>query len=135
MPLHEVRRPSRGFARIDTIVIRVRDVETAAAWYSQVLGAREVFADRAERLVVLGLPGETSITLWQLKAGEELQQGPVPAAFPILASSDAASDREALEALGVDVAPMVEAEHMRFFACKDLDGNHMEVCEVRQATA
>ena len=135
MPLHEVRRPPRGFARVDTIVLRVRDVEASASWYTHALGAREVFADRAERLVVLGLAGETTITLWQLKSGEELRQGPVPAAFPILASSNAAADRDALEALGVDVAPMVESENMRFFAFKDPDGNHIEVCEVREATA
>jgi len=136
MPLHEVRKPTRGFARVDTVVLRVRDVEAAAAWYSKVLGAAEIFADRAERLVVLGLPdGDTSITLWQLKPGEHVQAGAVPASFPILASSDAVADREALEDLGVDVAPMVESDNMRFFAFKDPDGNHVEVCEVREATA
>lgn len=114
------------FSRLDTVVLRVRDLEAARAWYAEKLALDAIHHDAAEGLAVLGMSGGATLTLWQA------QEVPPSATFPILGVDDAAAARRHLEDRGVAVEPLVEAPDVRYFGFRDPDGNRLEVCEVVQ---
>lgn len=117
------------FTRIDTVILRVRDVAAAARWYADVLGFGVLVADEAEKLVVLD--GCTPpLTLWQLKPGESAPAEGTQRSHPIFASVDAHADAAALAMSGARVGPVEEGEGVRFFRFQDLDGNTLEACQV-----
>lgn len=118
------------FSRLDTLIIRVRDIAAAQRWYTETLDLDVVYADEDEKLAVLGLEG-TSLTLWQLKDGEEVPQG--AGAFPIFAVDDARAAHEGLLAKGVTVEPLQSGTGVRYFDFFDPDGNRLEACQVLTA--
>jgi len=118
------------FHRIDTVILRVRDVATSAAWYAKSLGFAPIHLSSSEGLVVLGVNGVTSLTLWQRKVGEEAPPPGTTGTFPIFAVQDAAGVRALLEERGVEVGPLADGGGVRFFSIRDPDGNHLEACEV-----
>jgi catechol 2,3-dioxygenase-like lactoylglutathione lyase family enzyme len=61
------------FSRIDTVIVRVRDVMRAVHWYTRTLGLAPVYSDPNEGLTVLGMEG-TSLTLWQVKPDESMAE-------------------------------------------------------------
>jgi len=46
------------FSGLDTVILRVRDISTATAWYVQHLGAEVISEDEAQRLAVLEFGGD-----------------------------------------------------------------------------
>lgn len=115
------------FSRLDTVILRVRDLAAARAWYATTLDLHAVYEDAAQGLAVLGLHGGTSVTLWAHPA-----EDPIPASstFPIFAVADSRAAHAQLGARGVAVEPVIEAEGVSFFRFRDLDGNPLEACEV-----
>ena len=71
------------FNRVDTVILRVRDYEKAVEWYRDRLGLEPIHTDPDEGLAVLAL-GDTSVTLWQLKADEPPSPPDASGCFPIL---------------------------------------------------
>ena len=69
------------FTRIDAVVLRVRDLAAARAWYTGTLGLTATYEDPALKLAVLDMAGGTSLTLWELGPGEGAPPG---GGFPIL---------------------------------------------------
>ena len=119
------------FTRLDTIIIRVHNLETACFWYTNILGLPITFEDREkEKLVVLDTGGTTSITLWQLKAGEQLAPHGTVGSYPIFLSEDAVAARHALQEKGVDVEEMQVVDCVNSFGFFDPDGNRFEVCQI-----
>lgn len=121
------RRLPAMFSRLDTVILRVRDLAAARQWYSAKLGIEPVFEDADQGLAVLGLEGGTSLTLWALADGEAVAAS---STFPIFAVADASAAHSRLTAAGVSVEPLVEAPGVRFFRFADVDGNALEACEV-----
>lgn len=121
------------FSRIDTVILRVRDLAQARAWYATALGLHPVFEDPAEGLIVLGVGGTGSLTLWQLGPGETPPPQDAAGTYPIFAAADAAAERKALEARGVPVGDLAEGPGVRFFGFRDPDGNRLEACQVLAA--
>jgi catechol 2,3-dioxygenase-like lactoylglutathione lyase family enzyme len=120
------------FSRLDTVILRVRDLSAARHWYATTLGLVSVFDDEVQRLAVLGLEGGSSLTLWALPDGE----APRPSStFPIFAVGDARAAHARLLAGGVVAEPIVEAAGVRYFRFSDLDGNPLEACEVTGSAA
>lgn len=115
------------FTRLDTIIVRVRDLAAARAWYANALGLDAVFTDETEELAVLGMNG-TSLTLWQLKPDEAPPAG--NGSYPIFGVADAAAAQARLRERGVATEPLQEGAGVRFFGFHDLDGNRLEACEV-----
>lgn len=115
------------FSRLDTIILRVRDLPTAQQWYARHLGLTPVFTDPEQGLAVLGMASGTSVTLWTLPAGETPRAS---STFPIFAVADAPTAHARLRASGVAVEPLVEAPGVRYFRFTDADGNPLEACEV-----
>lgn len=124
------------FSGLDTVIIRVRDITSATAWYVQHLGAEALYEDEEQRLTVVeigGTPdGETvgsTLTLWQLDEGAAWAPS---STYPILATGDARAAHTALQAQGVAVGELTETPGVLFFRFTDLDGNTLEACEVKE---
>jgi catechol 2,3-dioxygenase-like lactoylglutathione lyase family enzyme len=119
-----------AFLGLDTVLVRVTNIEAARDWYRAALGFDEPYVDPAERLAVFSLGGTTSLTLWELKPGESLPPRTQCATFPIFSVKDANETRELLAGRGVDVGPLVAGGEVTFFTFRDPDGNLLEACEV-----
>ncbi len=118
------------FRGLDTVVLRVQDIHTAKAWYQEKLGFSEPYFDPAERLAVFELGGTTSLTLWELKAGEVLCPADHAKSFPIFSVVDAHGTRTLLQERGVAVGEVVDNGGVTFFTFRDPDDNLLEACQV-----
>lgn len=121
------------FERIDTIILRVRDYEAAADWYTEKLGLQTTYTDAAQGLAVLAFDGH-SLTLWQLKPGDVLPPRGTCVPFPIFVAADAAALHSELHERGVVVDRLQEGGGVRFFSFWDLDGNRLEACQALGGT-
>jgi catechol 2,3-dioxygenase-like lactoylglutathione lyase family enzyme len=118
------------FLGLDTVLVRVTNIEAARDWYRTAFGFDEPYFDPAERLAVFPLGGTTSLTLWELKPGEIPPPRTQTATFPIFSVKDAKATRDLLTGRGVDVGPLVDGGGVTFFTLRDPDGNLLEACEV-----
>lgn len=118
------------FGGLDTVVVRVRDIDLAKRWYREKLGFAEPYFDPAERLAVFDLGGTTSLTLWELKPGETLGSAHFVRTFPIFSVADAHETSALLQDRGVDVGQVVNSGGVTYFTFEDLDGNLLEACQV-----
>jgi GTP diphosphokinase / guanosine-3',5'-bis(diphosphate) 3'-diphosphatase len=115
---------------IDTVLLRVQDLDAAAAWYETKLGLTRTFADPGERLVVYGVGGATSLTLWALRPGEVPAPAEAARPFPIFRVSDARAAWSRLRGRGVAVGELAAANGVTSFQFRDPDGNALEACQV-----
>jgi catechol 2,3-dioxygenase-like lactoylglutathione lyase family enzyme len=113
---------------IDTIIIRVRDYEASANWYTAKLGLPVVFQDPASRLVVLDTSGPTSLTIWQ--ADGPINPGRDSGSYPIFRTPDARALRLKLLDRGVEAGEITSDSQVTFFPFFDPDGNMLEACQV-----
>lgn len=128
--------PNAGiFTRLDTVIVRVSNWETAFAWYQRTLGFVAGYVDRQEGLVILNVGGTTSLTLWQLKSGERLAAAGTASSFPIFGTDDAQETHRLLDSRGASVDPVQEGGGVRFFTFRDPDGNRLEACELLSAAS
>lgn len=118
------------FLRVDTVIVRVRDLAHALPWYQRLLAAEPVYFDGGEGLVVLPL-GDTSLTLWQRKS-EDTGHATTGRAgtYPILAVADADAAHAFVAAHGGTPEPVGTGAGVRFFGFTDPDGNYLEACQV-----
>lgn len=117
------------FTGIDTIILRVRDINAACAWYAQHLGGEQVYEDDEQRLAVIEFSGGSTLTLWQLTDGAEFVAS---STYPILACGDAKAAHALLSANAVEVDALHETPGVIYFRFRDLDGNPLEACEVKE---
>ena len=120
----KVKKP---FLRLDTVILRVKDIKKASNWYQQKLGFRATYSDDDEKLVVFDLQGTTSLTLWQLKDKEKLATS---STYPIFLADDIQTAHETLAAQRVKTEAITENGSLRWFSFYDPDGNRLEVCQV-----
>ncbi|HLO02374.1 MAG TPA: VOC family protein [Symbiobacteriaceae bacterium] len=113
------------FERVDTFIVRVSDYKKAQAWYIEKLGLETSFVDDEQKLAVMKV-SPTSITLWQLKAGETRATG--VSSFPIFHTKDLVATRQLLLDRGVEAEEVEGTPSAGWFSFWDLDGNKMEVC-------
>lgn len=119
------------FSKIDTVILRVRDIAAATAWYVENVGFTVAFEDPGERLVVLQGSEGSPLTLWEWRTGEHSPPPGVSTCYPIFSSSDAIGDAEALRNRGIRVDDVIDQGGMCYFRFYDPDGNMLEACEVR----
>jgi len=117
------------FGRLDTIIIRVRDWEAAADWYAEKLGLKASYTDPSQGFAVVPF-NEHTLTIWQLKPGEELPPQGSAVPYPILLTGDAEALQATLLAREVSVGPVEDVEGVRYFTFWDLDGNRLEACQL-----
>lgn len=115
---------------IDTVIIRVSDVNLSKKWYSEKLGLTPIWDDSNLKLVVMDTGSPTSLTLWQ--TDEKIHSNKNTASYPIFRTLDAKASRNELLNNSVDVSEIIEDEVVKFFQINDPDGNILEACEVHQ---
>ena len=120
-------KAKKPFLRLDTIILRVKDIKKASKWYQQKLGFRATYSDDDEKLVVFDLQGTTSLTLWQLKEKEKLTPS---STYPIFLADDVHAAYETLASQRVKTEAITENAGVRWFRFYDPDGNRLEVCQV-----
>ena len=113
---------------IDTVIVRVSDVEKSKVWYQEKLGLAPLWEDPTAKLVVLDTLGPTSLTLWQ--TGQAITNNRDTASYPIFRTQDAAAARAALLAKGVATGEVMHDDPVNYFFFYDPDGNVMEACQV-----
>ena len=93
-----------------------------------------MFTDPVQGLVVLHFGHGTTLTLWQFRPGESLQDDPQPCSFPVVATTDAVAQRIDLAGRRrVVPSGLSEFPGFRFFSFWDPDGNQIGASERRGA--
>lgn len=118
------------FQGIDTIIIRVKNIQASRDWYVNKLQLTPIWEDAAAKLLVLETGGHCSMTLWETHASQKVQKE--SACYPIFRITDADEARNALMAHGVECGEIIEDESIRFFQFQDPDGNPLEACAVKE---
>lgn len=113
---------------IDTIILRVTNIEQSKEWYTRKLGLKAMHYDEQLRLVVLDTFSPTSLTLWETK--EHIQPNPHATAYPIFRTADASQAHKQLKARDVHVGALTTDHVVTYFTFYDLDNNVLEVCQV-----
>jgi hypothetical protein len=85
-------------------------------------------------MAVLNAGQGSSLTLWELRAGEASAFYQKAGTFPILEAVDACSQRLHLQSRGVVTSELREASGLRCFSFWDPDGNRLDACEVVEPT-
>jgi len=121
---------STPFRRIDTVILRVADLDTAVSWYRAVLAADPLYRDDTERLAVLPV-GAGTITLWQRKPDEAVPMTRGRSGtYPIFAVDDVETAHAFASTFTGDIEPLQAGAGVRFFGFRDPDGNYLEACQV-----
>lgn len=118
---------NRFLQGIDTIIIRVCDLEQSKKWYQEKLELSLLFEDASMNLAVFDTGGPTSITLWHTK--HEILINPDTVSYPIFKTSDAIALRDELIQRNVEVKEILQDEYVKYFFFFDPDGNVLEACE------
>jgi catechol 2,3-dioxygenase-like lactoylglutathione lyase family enzyme len=113
---------------IDTVILRVSNLEASKTWYTKRLGLKSIYEDLNHKLVVLDAFGPVSLTIWE--TSERIDINPLSASFPIFKTFDAAEAHTELKKLDVVVGDLTKDNGVIFFTFFDLDNNVLEVCQV-----
>jgi catechol 2,3-dioxygenase-like lactoylglutathione lyase family enzyme len=113
---------------IDTVIVRVGNIEVSKAWYQGKLGLTPIWDDPKMSLVVMDTNSPTSLTLWQ--TDQTLNVNRRTASYPIFKTPDALLLREVLKDLNIEVGEVVQDDHIMYFSFYDPDGNILEACQV-----
>jgi catechol 2,3-dioxygenase-like lactoylglutathione lyase family enzyme len=116
------------FQGIDTIIVRVSDINRSKLWYQEKLGLQPVYEHPEINLVVLDTNSATSLTVWQ--TANPIQNNKETASYPIFRTSDAKTARQNLLDKRVDVSELITDDVIKYFQFFDPDNNVLEACEV-----
>lgn len=113
---------------IDTVIVRVSNIEVSKAWYQNELGLTSIWDDPNMKLVVLDTDSPTSLTLWQ--TDQQIVINKHTASYPIFKTPDADALRKELERKRVEVGEVIQDDYVKYFFFFDPDGNILEACQV-----
>jgi catechol-2,3-dioxygenase len=113
---------------IDTVIIRVSDIENSKNWYQTKLRLVSIWEDPKTKLVVLDSKGPTSLTLWQ--ANKKITVDKETGSYPIFKTPDAAMLRNEFQNNGIEVGELIHDDIVMYFFFFDPDGNILEACQV-----
>lgn len=113
---------------IDTVILRVSNIENAKNWYIEKLGFGLLYEDPASRLAVLDTYGPTSLTLWQTDYTLSVHRD--TANYPILKTVQVEALRNELVHRGVETSEISYGDGVSFFQFFDPDGNVLEACQL-----
>ncbi|WP_335871383.1 VOC family protein [Bacillus sp. 2205SS5-2] len=108
--------------RIDTLCLKVRNVEDASNWYQQILGFKETFQDKGYRILAVG-NGSVPLTIEEGETNPSAHQ-----CYPIFFSSELNQTYENLKQQGVKVSELQFDGVNSFFDLYDLDNNKLQIC-------
>lgn len=113
---------------IDTVILRVSNIDISREWYVAKLGLTVQYEDKNLKLVVLANMSTTSLTLWQTE--DVMTVNPNTASYPIFKTPDAQALQMALSERGIQVGEIIQDAYVRYFIFYDPDGNILEACQV-----
>ena len=87
---------------IDTVIVRVQDIERSKKWYQEKLGLVAQWDDPKMKLVVLDTNSPTSLTLWQTSEQISVQRD--TASYPIFRTPDATALNEELRSRHIETS-------------------------------
>ncbi|HAI21668.1 MAG TPA: hypothetical protein DCM14_07235 [Clostridiales bacterium UBA8153] len=120
------------FKHLETVIIRVRDLDRAREWYREKLGLSQLYAlEVPDRLAVLDAGRHLSLTLWELKPGEAPVTGGPLATYPTFSVEDIHAAHRLLTQRGVRTTAVERGEGVLWFLLYDPDGNVIEACQPR----
>lgn len=125
------RKEAHLLQGIDTIIIRVTDIEISKDWYEQRLGFTTVWYEQEMKLAVLDTHGPTSITLWETDGQMIVHRE--TATYPIFGTADASELRIELERREVRTDDLMKDNYVSYFYFYDPDGNVLEACQVHDS--
>ena len=115
---------------IDTVIVRVSNIETSKEWYLEKLGLALLFEDAKMKLVVLDTNSPTSLTLWQTEQTFSVNRD--TASYPIFKTPDADALKQELLNRGIEVGEIIQDDYVKYFLFYDPDGNILEACQVHE---
>lgn len=115
---------------IDTVIVRVSNIEASKDWYVNKLGLAPIWDDPKTKLVVLDTKSPTSLTLWQTE--QTVMVNRETASYPIFRTPDAELLRQELLNRGVEVGETIQDDYVKYFFFYDPDGNVLEACQVHE---
>lgn len=125
-------RPHAGvFDALNMIVVRVRDLASARAWYERVLELRVSEDNSSGPTIVLDLGRGPNLCLWQVGPDESLPGSNIAASFPNFRSGDVDGVHKKLDEQGVSVTPLKDSGGVKWFTFYDPDGNRIDVVQNR----
>ncbi len=113
---------------IDTVIIRVSNIQTSLEWYLKKLGLKLIWKEEKMKLAVLDTNGPTSLTLWETDVPVKID--PATASYPIFKTPSASALRLQLSDKGIETADLVKDDYTEYFFFYDPDGNVLEACQV-----
>ncbi|GAX91210.1 VOC family protein [Effusibacillus lacus] len=117
------------FTRIDTVILRVKNIKKARKWYEEVLELTPTFVgDDDYPIVIYKVGGETPLTLYQLGYDEVLPAKRFSTTYPIFFVENIEEAHSKLHGRGVDVEAIQDDGTVQYFVFRDPDGNRMEAC-------
>ncbi len=120
------------FKKLDTTVIRVSDIVEAKKWYEEKLELAPIYFDQDDKLVVLDAGQNSSLTIWQIKPGEQLIPATSISCYPIFSVDNAQEIRDRLLQKGVKTSNLIEGSGVIYFHIFDPDENMLEACQVHE---
>lgn len=117
------------FSRIDTVILRVKNLKRARQWYEEVLELIPTYVgDGDHQIVVYKVGEETPLTIYQLQPDEVMPAKRFAISYPIFFAEDIVQVHAKLKSRGVDVGDIEDDGTVKFFGFRDTDGNRLEVC-------
>jgi glyoxylase I family protein len=113
------------------VVLRVRDLKSARAWYERVLELKVAEENSSGQTVVLDLGRGANLCLWQLGPDESPATTEIAGSFPNFRSGDVEGIHSKLDGLGVTVTPLNESGGVKWFTFYDPDANRIDVVQNR----
>lgn len=114
---------------IDTVIVRVSNIETSRDWYINKLELPSLWEDPTMKLVVLDTHSPTSLTLWQTDQVITVHRD--TSSYPIFRTPDAHALRKELRSRGIETGELIQDGHIEYFFFFDPDGNVLEASHWR----
>jgi catechol 2,3-dioxygenase-like lactoylglutathione lyase family enzyme len=113
---------------IDTIIVRVSNIEISKKWYQEKLDLKPIWDDPNLKLVVFDTGGPTSLTIWQTE--KNIKNNPYTSTYPIFRTLDANTANKELKEKGIKVGEVINDGFVNYFFFYDPDENILEACQV-----
>ncbi len=120
------------FNRLDTIIVRVKNLEESKNWYIENLSFFPVYSDEESKIVVFDLAGTTTLTLWQIDENETLNNINRGNTYAVFNCDNAEQIYKSLKKKGIVVDNFTTSEDVSLFNFYDPDGNKFEIIEINE---
>lgn len=120
------------FNRLDTIIVRVKNLEESKNWYIENLSFFPVYSDEESKIVVFDLAGTTTLTLWQIDENETPNNINRGNTYAVFNCDNAEQIYKSLKKKGIVVDNFTTSEDVSLFNFYDPDWNKFEVIEINE---